>query len=188
MRGVHFSLGRTLPNRTTSSKRASAMRSEGPNTQTKSLRSARRAGFTFIEILVVMSMMALIIAIATQPVRNALRGEERRAAKQKVASVLQRARAVAVQRGSTAYFVRSGNVIRVWVDSSRTLVPVGGPIDLYQQHKVTIAATPRDTVEFDPRGFAKGITTTERLIVVRDGRPDTVCIKGLGAINTRGCA
>jgi prepilin-type N-terminal cleavage/methylation domain-containing protein len=147
----------------------------------------RKSGFTFIEVLVVMTMMGIIIAMATQPMRNALRGEERRAAKQKVASVLQRARALAVQRGSTAFFVRTGNVVRVYVDSSKTLVPVGPPVDLYQQHKVTISATPRDTVAFDPRGFAKGITTTERLIVVRDGRPDTVCIKGLGAIATRGC-
>jgi prepilin-type N-terminal cleavage/methylation domain-containing protein len=165
------------------------MQSQDPNTHPKK-RHARRArsAFTFIEVLVVMTMMGLMIAIATQPVREALRGEERRAAKQKVAAVLQKTRAAAVRRGSSAFFVRSGNVIRVYVDSARTLVQVGGPIDLYQQHKVTIAATPRDTVEFDPRGFAKGITTTERLIVVRDGRPDTVCIKGMGAIATRGCA
>lgn len=147
----------------------------------------RRAGFTMIELLTVFGLVSLIMVMSYRPITRSFGRNERANAKRKVAAYVFRARATAVHRGQKTWFVRSGNVMKVLVDSSGVKVPVGVSVDLKTAHDVTFTSSPLDTVEFDPRGFATNIATAERYLLARGGAVDTVCILGLGRVKTKGC-
>jgi Tfp pilus assembly protein FimT len=147
----------------------------------------RRAGFTLIEIFTVLTLVSFVMFMAFRPITRAFAQNERNNAKRKVAAYIFRARGTAVSRGQKTWFIREGDKMKVLVDSSGVKVPVGQTVDLFVAHKVKFQASPRDTIEFDPRGFAVGITTPERYTLSYDGKPDTVCVYGLGKVLTKGC-
>jgi hypothetical protein len=98
-----------------------------------------------------------------------------------------RARTIAIQQSRSSWLVRGGNVLKILVDSSGTKVQLGTAIDMLQRYSATLTATPKDTVQFDPRGFAVNITLTPKFILTRSGQADTLCVTGLGRITTRSC-
>jgi prepilin-type N-terminal cleavage/methylation domain-containing protein len=147
----------------------------------------RRAGFTMIEILTVLAIASLVMVMTFRPLTRAFSSSERNNAKRKVAAYIFRARATAVSRGQKTWFIRTGNTMKVLVDSSGVKVPVGQSVDLLQAHNVTFWSSPLDTIVFDPRGFAVNIPTVERYTLSRDGRLDTICVLGLGKVRTGGC-
>ena len=147
----------------------------------------RRAGFTIIEVFTVLTMVSLVMVMSYRPITRSFSRNERANAKRKVAAYVFRARATAVHRGQKTWFVRNGNIMKVLVDSSGVKVPVGQSVDLKAQHDVVFTSSPLDTVEFDPRGFATNIATSERYLLSRGGSVDTVCILGLGKVRTKGC-
>jgi prepilin-type N-terminal cleavage/methylation domain-containing protein len=154
------------------------------------MRDTRRsaAGFTVIELMIVVVVFGLIAATVAPSLSKGFAGAQRRSADREVAAALFRARAIAIQRSRPARLVRTVNALQVWVDSSGTLVMVGGSRDLGQLYKVTLAATPGDTLQFDPRGFALLSGQTPRITVTSStSTVDTVCVLGLGRIATRGC-
>jgi len=51
----------------------------------------------------------------------------------------------------------------------------------------TLTATPKDSIEFDPRGFVVLPASTPKLIVTRATGADTLCVTGLGRIAVSGC-
>ncbi len=88
---------------------------------------------------------------------------------------------------AAASVVRSANVLKIMVDSSGTPVQLGTQLDFSQRYGATLGASPRDTIQFDPRGFVVNVTQTPKLIVAFGGRTDTVCVTGLGKITARSC-
>ena len=146
-----------------------------------------RRGFTFIEMMIVMIMAGLVYAIAVKPVRGAFVAASRRAATREVISYLFRARTIGIQQSRRAWLVRSGNSLKIIVDSSGTKVQVGTTIDMNLRYSATLTATPKDSIEFDPRGFVVLPASTPKLIVALATGVDTLCVSGLGRIAVRGC-
>jgi Tfp pilus assembly protein FimT len=140
-----------------------------------------------IEMMTVLALVAFVMVMSYRPITRTFSSSERNNAKRKVAAYVFRARATAVTRGQKTWFVRSGDVMKVLVDSSGVRVPVGQSVDLKAAHNVTFKSSPLDTVEFDPRGFATNIATSENYLLSRDGVVDTVCILGLGKVRTKAC-
>lgn len=144
------------------------------------------AGFTFIELLILFTVVGILVAITGRSVRGAFGASSRRSASREVTAYMFRGRAIAVQQSRASWVVRSGNILKVLVDSSGTKVQLGTPIDLSQRYGATLTAT-TDSVKFDPRGFAVNVTPTPKFIVTRSGQADTLCVTGLGRITTRSC-
>jgi type II secretion system GspH-like protein len=140
-----------------------------------------------IEMLTVLSLIGFVMVMSYRPLARSFSSSERKNAKRKVAAYVFRARATAIHRGQKTWFVRNGNAMKVLVDSSGVKVPVGQSVDLLAAHKVAFASSPLDTIEFDPRGFAVNIPTSERYTLSRDGQQDTVCVMGLGTVRTNAC-
>jgi prepilin-type N-terminal cleavage/methylation domain-containing protein len=155
--------------------------------QTSFVRSSARAGFTFIEILIVIVVMGLVYSIVSKPLARSFGASARRAATREVTAYLFRARAIAVQQSRRANLVRSGNTLKIMVDSSGTPRQVGTTINVSLGYSATLTATPTDTISFDPRGFALVGVQVPKLIITRGTQADTLCVSGLGRIATRSC-
>ena len=143
------------------------------------------AGFTFIEMMIVFTVAGILLSIMVRAVRGTWAAASRRTASRDATAYLYRARSIAIQQSRAASVVRSANVLKIMVDSSGTPVQLGSQIDFFQRYGATLGG--KDTVQFDPRGFALGLTTAPKFIVALGGRTDTVCVTGLGKITTRSC-
>jgi prepilin-type N-terminal cleavage/methylation domain-containing protein len=148
-----------------------------------------QSGFTFIEMMIVLIMMGLVYAFAVKPVKGAFVAASRRAATREVTSYLFRARTIGIQHSRKSYLVRTGNVLKVMIDSTNTgtLIQIGTQIDMNDRYSATITAVPKDTIQFDPRGFVVLAGGVPKLIVTRATSADTLCVTGLGRITVKGC-
>jgi len=147
----------------------------------------RVAGFTFIEMMIVFVVLGIMTTMMVRAVRGSWYAASRRAATRDVTAYLFRGRAIAIQQSRAAWVVRSGDVLKILVDSSGTPVPLGTPLDFWQRYSAHLGASPKDTIAFDPRGFAPYPTVAPRIIVQYAGRTDTVCVTGLGKITGKSC-
>src|SRR6266700_7030828 len=149
----------------------------------------RVAGFTMLELIIVFVVLGIMLSFMVRAVRGSWVAASRRSASRDVTAYLYRARGIAIQQSRAAWLVRSGNVLKIMVDSSGTPVQLGSQIDFMQRYGATLgfSPSPKDDVQFDPRGFAVGVTTAPKFIVVLGGRTDTVCVTALGKITTRSC-
>ena len=159
-----------------------------PKTWEDTVRRWRRSGgFTFIEMLIVLVIAGLIFAISVKSVRGAFAGSARRSATREVTSYLFRARSIGVQQSRHSYLVRSGNILKVVVDSAGTKVQVGTQLDMNARYSATLNAT-TDSIHFDPRGFVLiPPSGTPQIMISRGTQTDTLCVTGLGRIAIRGC-
>ena len=150
-------------------------------------RRCRVAGFTFIEMMIVFVILGIMTTMMVRAVRGQWLGSARRSATRDIGAYLFRGRGIAVQQSRTAWVVRTGDVLKILVDSSGTPVQLGSQLDFFQRYGAHLAATPKDTVQFDQRGFAPYVTLIPRFIISLGGRTDTVCVTGLGKITSRSC-
>jgi type II secretory pathway pseudopilin PulG len=144
------------------------------------------AGFTMLELIIVFVVLGVLLTVSVRAVRGSWVAASRRSASRDVTAYLYRARGIAIQQSRAAWLVRSGDVLKIMVDSSGTPVQLGSQINFLQRYGATLGASPKDTVAFDQRGFAV-VTTAPKIIVALGGRTDTVCVTGLGKITTRSC-
>src|SRR5438034_5414119 len=103
-------------------------------------RRSRTAGFTFIEMLLVFVIIGIMLSITVKSVRGTWVASSRRSASREVTSYLFRARAIAIQQSRTAWLVRSGNVLKILVDSSGTPVRLRTQIDMSARYGATLGA------------------------------------------------
>ena len=150
-------------------------------------RRSQAARFTFIEMMIVFVVLGIMLSIMVKSVRGTWVASSRRSGSREVTAYLFRTRAIAIQQSRTAWLVRSGNVLKIMVDSSGTPVRLGTSIDLSQRYGATLSASPKDTIQFDTRGFVANVTQTPKLIVKIGAAADTLCVTGLGRITTRSC-
>lgn len=150
-------------------------------------RRRRAAGFTAIELITVLVVVGVLVTIALHAIQGSFLGSARRSATRTAAAYLVRARMIAVQQSRRSWLVRSGNVLKVLVDSSGTPVQLGSVIDFSQKYGAALSASPTDTMAFDPRGFLANITLNPKLMITLNGATDTICVAGLGKITTRSC-
>ncbi len=143
-----------------------------------------------IELIIVFVVAGLLLSITVRAVRGTWVASSRHSAIRDVTSYLFRGRSIAIQQSRAAWVVKSGTtILKIMVDSSGTPVQLGSQIDFSKRYGATLAfsPSPRDDVQFDPRGYAVGVTTAPKFIIALGGRTDTVCVTSLGKITTRSC-
>ncbi|MDQ6887042.1 MAG: prepilin-type N-terminal cleavage/methylation domain-containing protein [Gemmatimonadota bacterium] len=148
--------------------------------------SATPRGFTLIETLAVLAIIGILGAIGVPTLMRSLSGPATRSAKQQVAAYLVRTRAAAIENGQPALFVRTGNSIQVLLDQGGTKVAFSPAQNLGTMYGVTVTAS-RDTIQYDPRGFASTLSGTATILVTQGSKSDSVCVLGLGRISTIKC-
>src|SRR5205814_1725482 len=121
-------------------------------------RRSRTAGFTFIEMLLVFVIMGLMLSITVKSVRGTWVASSRRSASREVTSYLFRARAIAIQQSRTAWLVRSGNVLKIMVDSSGTPVRLGTQIDMSARYGATLGAPSAARAAGSAAAVSRGIS------------------------------
>ena len=155
-----------------------------------STKSVRR-GFTILELLVVFTVAAVLVAITGRGISSAFAGNSRSSAVRIASGAIFQARSLAIQRSSKSTLVRAGNTLLIYADSLGTRVQLGKTTDLNARAGVTLTSSvggSRDSVMFDARGLIVGGTvTTYKIFITKGTKSDTVCIMGLGDARGRGC-
>ena len=141
----------------------------------------RRRGFTFIELVVAVSLMGMLLAILGPRIGATRDRGAVRSAKQKVSAYLATTRAAAIRRGRPATFHASGGSIWVSIGGTDT---VAARISLGEEYSVVFEAT-TDSVRFDARGFATNIPGTQVFRLRRAAYSDSVCVSRGGLIASR---
>lgn len=157
--------------------------------------SRQRYGFSFIEIVMVFAVLGIVLAFGMPKFTDARRSYAVRSARDNIAAYLATARAAAIRRGQSARFVVTGSVIDVQVETAPgTFAPLteredgssASRRDLASQFNVEVQPSGASTIEYNPRGFAQ-LGGTQRFVVLREGKSDSVCVSGLGVIMRQGC-
>jgi prepilin-type N-terminal cleavage/methylation domain-containing protein len=151
---------------------------------------ARRPnGYTITELMIVLLICGVMAAMVVRTLSSTYSANARRSARREATSYIVRAQAIAVQQSRPSWLVRNGNVLKILVDSLGVKVQLGALLDVSKAFGATLAAYPKDTIAFDPRGFAILNGTTAKLIVsiATSADADTVCVTGMSRILTRRC-
>ena len=157
--------------------------------------SKHRYGFTFIEMMMVFAIFGIMLAFGIPRFTDARSAYAVRSARDNVAAYLATARAAAIRRGQAARFIIDGAAIDVQVESTPgVFAPLhvrddgtsASRRDLGAQFAVAIEMSGASTVEYNPRGFAQ-LGGTQRFIILRADKRDSVCVSGLGVIMRQGC-
>ena len=137
--------------------------------------SRRQAGFSLIEQIMVLTIIAVLTSIATPPLRRLLSRNELRVAQMDVISALQRTRQTAVMSGRRTLFCPSVNGSQCsgkirweggWLvahDSNGDDQPDGHPLHVGAGHRgklVIQSSIGRYVVRFHPDGTASGSNIT----------------------------
>ena len=157
--------------------------------------SRPRYGFSLIEIVMVFAVLGIVLAFGIPKFTDARRSYAVRSARDNIAAYLATARAAAIRRGQPARFVVDGSTIDVEVETTPgTYAPLTVREDgtsasrrnLGAQFAVRIDLSGSSTIEYNSRGFAQ-LGGTQRFVLVREQKSDSVCVSGLGVIMRQGC-
>ena len=156
----------------------------------------RRAGYSLIELMVVVASLAIVFAIAL-PQLSAIRASSTlRAGRQQLAAAFSSARAAALQKGKTSTLNLDGSAATVTVQSglAGTEVRVFGPVRLDSALGITLEPlgdAPR-TVNYNGRGMMTNVMTEDEEVFryrLRYGtKTDTLCISTAGLILSKHCS
>lgn len=139
----------------------------------RSSRSSRERGFTLVELMTTVSVMAIALAIAAPSLTGFVRSSKVRSAQSELVSSMMLARSEAAKRGVTigmaATASGTGNEFgggwKVWVDDNANGVIDGGEVVVrdypgYEPSSVVLGTTGNVTlVSFAPTGFAAASVT-----------------------------
>jgi len=144
----------------------------------------RRSGFTTIELIIVIALMAIITLIGFPKILRTLDKTNVRSARDAVGTLAAQARAAAIQRGCRGVLHFATNTVWVTTACQTKVDTVSGVHDLYARFKVTMTAS-RDSVQYDPRGLSlDGFPsyTVARLTGSSTTNQDSVMINSLGKV------
>lgn len=147
------------------------------------------AGVTLVEMVIVFALIGIITAISLPKLANSTDALAVRSARQEVASYISQARALSIQSGRIASFVRNGNSIQLVVTTTSGTTSLFSSQNLGKGNGVTLAASPSDTITFDPRGvlLTGAYSTSPKIRVSRNGVQDSVCVVGWGKVSVSQC-
>jgi prepilin-type N-terminal cleavage/methylation domain-containing protein len=146
----------------------------------------RTRGFTFIEILLVVTLIGIMAAIGIPRIRNAIQKNNVRGARAALGTLVAKTRAAAVQRGcKAAIHFTSGSMGTVWVtackvSNSALTDTLGGVEQFADRYSVTLSST-GDSVTFMPNGVSPDNTLTI-LRFSASGINDSVMINQVGKV------
>src|SRR5262245_50648856 len=142
-------------------------------------------GLTLIEMVIVMTLIGLISAIAYPKLGTTLTRTDISGARTMITTMHAKARAAAVSRGRrTALALTGGNLVIVSRNPvSGAIDTVGTPENVIQRYGVSLAINPsiRDSLVFDSRGVGTESAATY-LFVSKKGLADTIEVAPLGRI------
>jgi len=149
----------------------------------------RRAGFTVVEMMVVVMIVGVLALLGFPKMRRALDKANVRSTRAYLGTAVATGRAVAVQRGCRAVVhFTSGASGTVWVTACSRTNPspavdtIGGVEQLASRYRVTLTAT-RDSIQFDPRGLSMdAATTTVRITGAISGGYDSLLVNTIGKV------
>ena len=151
------------------------------NVSTMNIRDS--SGFTLIEILVVVVLMAAVIAMAAPRIQNAAVKESVRGARLAVSTHIARARGTAATRGCPAVLhVVAGTNARTWITScptNGTGVDTVGAIDHLSASLGVDVVSSLDSLTFAPNGIALA-SNWNVMRFSRNGHADTLAISPVG--------
>lgn len=150
---------------------------------------ADRRGFTMIELMVVIVLMAALIAFGLPKGRAIFVRANVRAARTTVFNAIQQAKVTAITQGRTAGVTFENGTGRMFVSASPRRAPCPGnncTVDtiglvrqLATQYGVTVNST-QNVYAFDSRGL--GANNDVTIEVRRDLERDTVWVRGFGRV------
>ena len=147
--------------------------------------STKRSGFTLIELMVVIAMMAIMVAVATPRIRSLRERSNLRAARDEVATAFALARSAAVQKGVKATITLRNDSVWVKTETGQQVLPSRALNVLYGATLKPDLAN--QAIQFDSRGFAMNRTTSTSYQVKVGTLSNTVCISKLGLVSKMGC-
>jgi len=141
------------------------------------MRRITREGYTILELVIVVTISAIVLSIAIPPSRRMLDQASVHAAAGDVAAMLSTARAIALAGHAS---------VAVDIDSTSGILRVRrGPEILVarnigQAHGVQVGPT-RDSLTYDPRGLGRGAANLS-IMVRRRAIVETVFVSRLGRV------
>jgi prepilin-type N-terminal cleavage/methylation domain-containing protein len=144
----------------------------------------RRSGFTMLELLVVLILIAVLTGLALPKLTTAAQKSNIRSTRMELASLVTRARAAAIQRGCVDSLHISTSTATAWVTAcqvSGTGRDTVGPVDnLGKRFGVTLSASKTD-YGYDPRGILVGFSGGS-IAITGNGFSDSVVINNVGKV------
>lgn len=145
----------------------------------------KRAGFTMIEILVVIIMIAVLTTLALPRLTTAAQKANIRSTRIELASMVARARAAAIQRGCVDSLHISTSAATAWVTACAVSTATGrdtvGPVDQLGKRFGVTLSTSRTDYGFDPRGILVGFSGGT-ITITGNGYTDSVVINNVGKV------
>lgn len=151
--------------------------------------TVRRRGFTLLELMVVVTLVGLLGAIAMPRVRDAQRRAQLRAARSIVSNYVTSARRSSLTRSAITRFVANGNTISVtMLRDDGTEVTILSGYDLYTQNSATLTASGAALpLTFDKHGLMRAGTSVKLLLTNVANQRDSVCVSGAGLVLRGSC-
>ncbi len=137
-------------------------------------------GFTLVELLFTLTVLAILVGLAYVPLRRGLDGLAVRFARDALAAGVARARAIAVARGGAALVVDARDA-RAWIETARGDT-VGVPLDLAHRYGVRLETSGADggpvLLAFDGRGL--GLLANRTFLLRRGGQEARLTLSTYG--------
>jgi type IV fimbrial biogenesis protein FimT len=154
------------------------------------LKQNRQGGFTLLEIIITMSLLAVIAAMGAPKLSAALRRRTTQTAADQFASAHSLARATAIRYGRVAQLHISPSTRSFWVDVDTSGKQLGQRAIVWYTHQLpdpTIVMTSnRSLLCFDARGLPSTIAPCEagdaQVIFTKLDKADTLTTASLGKI------
>lgn len=151
-----------------------------------------RQGVTLFEVMTVVTLAAIMIAMAVPRLADGRRAASMAAARTKVESYITVARAIAVRNGGRTQLVRNGHTLTIEADTGTGWVTMVKPLKFGGTADVGLTST-TNTIAFDGRGLATGLSATGEKFYLKmesgygSNVTDSICVTPLGGILGRGC-
>lgn len=139
-------------------------------------------GLTLTEMVMVMVLLGLIVLFAGPRIADALVRQNVRSARDGIATMHARAKAVAVQRGRPTMLVFSADTMLIVSRAPLTgnVDTVGAMENVFDRWGVAVDRT-SDTLRFDARGLGIG-GAAQQIIAYRAQYADTLFINAVGRV------
>jgi Tfp pilus assembly protein FimT len=151
----------------------------------------RRTGVTLLEIMTVLTLAAIMMAMAFPRLSESRRTAQLAAARGQVETYLSVARSIAVRNGGKTQLVRNGNKLTIESDTGTGWVTMVKPLKLGDADVGLNSTT--NVIAFDARGLATGLSATGEKFYLKiasgygSNLQDSICVTRLGGVLDRSC-